>query len=755
MPSIQPETDNAPTALSWKRFSLVFGVLVLVFIAVFASFGGLLEPRERIAAAVVRITTSGLPAALYLLGAIGLGRLGAAFWHNAAEKLPLQAGFGLGIMLWISHLLGVMGVFAGPLGPWAALAPVAIGCLMLAAQAGGASRAAPKLAAPHPLWLAAAAPIALLLVAAGNPPGTLWASEARGYDVLSYHAQLPREWLAGGLWPLDHNVYSYLPSYVEAGFLHLLGMTFAAPAASGETAPGIIAGDGWRLLSFNYLHAGITILAAWLVGRAAARITATREDGNTTGRRRIAAAVAGLLVLATPWTLVVGSLAYNEMAVVALLAAAMIAAWERDLPAWYRGLLTGLLIGAACGAKPTAIFMAAPVAGLLLLGGLAPRQWVAAIGGGCIAGLAMIGPWLIRNGIASGNPVFPHATSLFDGGHWSPEQIERYLANHHFQGGLADRLRLMFVAESSDASNGGAEIFRHRGLMHPQWVIFFPVVLVAAALSIARSVGRKPALLVSGGLVVQIAAWLFLTHIQSRFLLPCIAPGAVLIGIAAASVRPPGVGVIAAVIIAAVQLMASVRGYAAQNNGSPNAMLAFGAGFITGLPLREEYAALPPAEQRERIDQLSVQAFLNLVAPPHLELLLVGGSPELYLVRDAEYARVWDTSPLATIIRESPDQPAQWTPALRAAGYDLILIDLADLTRLEESGFLDPALSVANIEAWMTRHALLIKSWPEAGIYLLAPVDPAARNEEDRNPQDQSSQNGNGEERPPRAEPNR
>jgi hypothetical protein len=46
--------------------------------------------------------------------------------------------------------------------------------------------------------LAAAPALAVLLLAACCPPGTLWRSEALGFDVLSYHLQLPREWLAGG-----------------------------------------------------------------------------------------------------------------------------------------------------------------------------------------------------------------------------------------------------------------------------------------------------------------------------------------------------------------------------------------------------------------------------------------------------------------------------------------------------------------------------------------------------------------------------
>ncbi|MEM9252773.1 MAG: hypothetical protein AAGB29_10530, partial [Planctomycetota bacterium] len=59
--------------------------------------------------------------------------------------------------------------------------------------------------------------LGLLAVGAACAPGSMWRVEAMGYDVLSYHLQLPREWLAAGrLSGLEHNVYSHLPSLVES-----------------------------------------------------------------------------------------------------------------------------------------------------------------------------------------------------------------------------------------------------------------------------------------------------------------------------------------------------------------------------------------------------------------------------------------------------------------------------------------------------------------------------------------------------------
>lgn len=66
---------------------------------------------------------------------------------------------------------------------------------------------------------------AMLVVAAACPPGTLWRVEALGYDTLSYHLQIPREWVtAGGMVELEHNVYSYLPGLMESAFAGLMVM---------------------------------------------------------------------------------------------------------------------------------------------------------------------------------------------------------------------------------------------------------------------------------------------------------------------------------------------------------------------------------------------------------------------------------------------------------------------------------------------------------------------------------------------------
>ena len=86
-------------------------------------------------------------------------------------------------------------------------------------------------------------------------------------------------------------------------------------------------------------------------------------------------AAAGALALVTPWTIVTGSLAYNEMAMVSLLAGAMLASWDPSLTTTRRGVVVGLLLGAAASVKPTAFVLGFPAVALMLATSVRPRQW--------------------------------------------------------------------------------------------------------------------------------------------------------------------------------------------------------------------------------------------------------------------------------------------------------------------------------------------------------------------------------------------
>lgn len=697
------EPPATPRRGFWPVLNVLVGVTALVF---FSAWGGPHDADTGVIVVAERLVFASGPAALYLLAAFGLGRVftrammprASAPSSLSTSRAPLQLGIGLAILLFLSHAFAAAGWFAGTRGSWLALGVVLAGALLAIDQfIRFTLRKSPRQPAALP-WLGplAAVAIAILLVAAANPPGWLWGTEFGGYDALSYHLQLPQEWLASGrLRPVPHNVYSFLPSFVEAAFMHVGAMTFA-PAATPTSAGGLLAGDGHRLIACQFLHAFIAVAAAWITGRAAAAFL----PGDHPHRHAVAV-IAAALVLATPWCVVTGSLGYNDMAVCALFAAGLLAAVDPALTPARRGAVVGLIAAAACGVKPTALFFVALPLGLFLLARMPWRAWPRSILAGTAVGVAVLGIWLWHNFTVTHNPVFPFAASLFPNtaggsGHWTAEQVARHAGAHRFDGGLLARLRTLISTD--------------RGVFHPQWFAFFPTLplVVPVAFTLRKRTNHTPSPLVSLlilTLLMQLVLWLFATHLQSRFLLPMIVPGAILIAVTLASLR---LGYALAGVVVLTQLVALAVTFTTERGGHPNALLATGIARHTGAALREAIQRGEPAW----LEHAWPDEYINAVLPPG-PVYCLGGATPLYLRAGTIYNTTWDQWPFAAA------PAADLNRHLRALGVSYALIDLSEIRRLNRSGWADPAATEAAVAAWMGGHTRLVRAWPEAGIFLV------------------------------------
>lgn len=625
------------------------------------------------AAVLIALISSALLSALYPLAALGFGCwLQRTLAPGLNHPWALRAGLGLAAMLTLTHLMGIAGLLTNR---YTALVPVVLGIAILNSRTFKAYTFLGT-ARVSWIWLAATPALGVLLVAACSPPGWLWASEFGGYDTLSYHLQLPREWLTiGRVWPLEHNVYSYLPSYMEAAFLHVA--LLVDPAAFQNST-----GDGASLAAAQFLHAWITLLAA-LITTSTARALLERTGAPHPGRF---APIAGALVLATPWSIVTGSMAYNEMAVVALFAAAISAALASEIPPLRRGLLVGLLIGAACGCKPTALLFCAPGAGLAMLWGRPKNQWIQLTLGACAAGLAMLAPWLLRNALAGGNPVFPQLSTLFGSAHWSPDQLARYAAGHSFEGSPTDALRLLALPEPAGP---------HRGLMHPQWALFAPIVAICLIASLCLKQVRAVGLLLALTLALQILAWATLTHVQSRFLVPVLVPGALAVALALSRVPVAHLGPTLGFLCVLAQSAATTAIFLTEKPafGGPNTATLFGPALFADAP------------QDADDSTLGAVAFINDRLPESSRVLVVGDARVLYIRRPFAYATTWDTSPLTDIMLAHPDDPAAWAPILDEQGFTHVFVDLAELDRLALAGWAEPMLDAGFVLRWLAEHA--------------------------------------------------
>lgn len=693
-----------------------------------------------LAALAQSLASSGLVAGLWMLGALGLGRWARPLWRAEADHQgdgapvrfggtlegawTIQLAAGVALMLCLAHGLGALGALGssapgsgtiGPrLGQIIAWAPVAVGLTLLVHQL-RAPVHRPETWSRLPAWALLGAPsLGVLVVAACAPPGTRWVSEANQFDTLSYHLQLPKEWLERGVVaPLDHAVYSFLPSFVESAFTQLGAMHGAVPGAP-------VSGGGAAVIGAQLLHALMTLATACVVARFAGH--ELRRAGVVGTAVAGGAALAGALVLVTPWSIVVGSCAYNEMAACLCLGGAAVAAGDPRAGARSRGILVGALLGAALGAKPTAAMMCAPGV-LLLLGARTPlRCWPALALWMFVAGTTVSVPWLVRNALHGGNPVFPSLASWFGPAHWSTLELERWALGHTPDRPLLDRLGLLGAA---------------RGLGHAQWSLTPWIGGGAALVALIRQRTRRAALLACAWAGLTIVAWLVVGHQQSRFLIPLVLPLGVLVGLAwgalAAWSGPRAhVGRIALAGLVLVTGAQSVGLFLADPRGHANLGLVAGVEALTGELTARSWGAMSDAERRVALESLPPMAATSLILGPRVArgerplVYLLGDSTPFYMTVPALWHTTWDRSPLGAALRASGGDLSAAAAALRARGVTHLLVNFSELDRLSRERWYDPDVNPAIAERLVREHARPIMEWGITGRWasVLAELDP-------------------------------
>ena len=281
--------------------------------------------------------------------------------------------------------------------------------------------------------------VAVMLLGAMLPP--------TDFDVKEYHLQGPKEFFQNGrVGFLPHNVYTSFPFLTE--MLSLLAMVLRDDWFRGALAGKVV------LMGF----APLTGLALYAAGR--------RFFSETVGW------LAALVFLTTPWTYRVSIIAYAEGGLTCFLfvstLAAMIAmremkaeSGERKADEWRWLLLTGLLAGSAMACKyPGVVQVVIPIGLLLVIAryrtcGCAIRMLKA--GGVFTVGvLITIGPWLVKNTVETGNPVYPLLWSVFGGTDWDAEMNAKWRAGHspdnHAPSDLAEKF--VDVIAKSDWQSG-------------------------------------------------------------------------------------------------------------------------------------------------------------------------------------------------------------------------------------------------------------------------------------------------------------
>ena len=648
------------------------------------------------------------------LAAAGFGWPLRRFLAPSTEHASIvQSGSGLAVLLLADLLLGCLGVLDRN-NAWI-LCAIGVGMLIcqIALHARASKRNISFIAPNPPLGIVLAAPVlGLLLVAATCPPGTLWSVEANGYDVLSYHLQLPNEWLANRqIIGLQHNVYSYLPNLVEAGYMQIGAMR-------GSMYAGIY--------TAQLFHASCAIFTA-----VAIFALIKSRTGKST-----AAAIAAATFLCLPWVTVTASMAYDEAVVLAFGATALLIAFERgqqlDAPAssgktapllpgpgrrFTGALLIGFLVGAATLAKlPAGPMLALPI-GLILLfalnkqheesalppplavGSTAPladrrlaslRRFVRSpavnhpvtlAAAAALAGALTLSPYLIRNFIWTHNPVFPFATEAFGQAHWSDYNVARWSAAHGAVGGSGERFEALakqwifntgYGATEGEKRAAPATGIEKRNIAHfgSEWgfPIFWASALVGAGLGLSSKSTRRITLASLGILAVGVGFWLATTHLQSRFLLPTVLPGCALLGIGIARLIELRGDKMRFAFTAGAVLFVTVL--TQQNFTNFFNQLPMLRDEKTGEPFRAPpwmaAGSLVPPELLNVIHEPGPgDDALNQLAPTAKVLVVADNTHLLFLRTPTIYNSAFDDNPLGMLIRGGrPPIPAQLPPAV-------------------------------------------------------------------------------------------
>ncbi len=655
-------------------------------------FGGTHDKAVRFAASLLILIESAPAVGIAWLGAAGLGwPLRRWLLPDPPSALLSQLALGMAALLLSWWLLA----WAGLLSPWTAWGLPVAGGIAAAIQLILATRESEPTASesrPRPPWelLLAAPAVGMLLAATTAPPGTLWRVEAYAYDVTSYHLQIPREWLAaGGMVPLRHNVYAFLPGLIESAYAHLGAMR---------------GGVGHAIYAAQLFHASLALFAAAAAGGAVAQLTSAR-----------AGALAAAVLLSVPWTLVTGSLAYNEMATLAFGAAAVMLLLDIRSETWRAAAAIGFLLGAATLAKPTAGPMLAVPVGLVLLTRLNHavrwrrppelRKAVPAAVVAALVGFATLTPWLARNHAWTGNPVFPFATATLGTGHWDEALAERWDRGHGLSWSDDDRLDALdrqWLRNTGYGAVGGSETPREtRNIARFDLERGAPILWIAVALAglltvrqlrLRRAVGAM--LLI---LAMQLTFWLVATHLQSRFLTPTILPAAVIIGLGYHRLLTGGerVARLSTLLLGAfVLLLASIslRTLAAQTRPIPTE-----TGWLKA-PLYAHVDTLD-AVGRHLLDDLPPGAHAYLVAD-NMGLL--------YIDTRITYHTAFDANPLGEILRSTGGDPAAVTAALRERGITHLWAHWSELDRLHNTYGFDKDVTEATLRelaaTWRTRY---------------------------------------------------
>lgn len=399
-----------------------------------------------------------LQLALALASVFGFWGLGRAARHRVLRALPddgLTAALDLGIGAWLVWTGMFAAGLSGQLQPSIAWAFLGAG---LVAGAAGVQSVRRRgffqfylSLAPYDVSLFAVRAGVVMLAVAGalTPPAA--------QDALVHHLALPKTYIiAGGLPELPFNYFSYFPAGMEMLYLQAL----------------LTGGAGMATL----LHCAFGVATASLIASEAGAL------GSTASARLLAAAA--FLTVPTVWMEMTWAYVDLTLAFFTTIAVLALLRFRRDGKLdWV--LASGVALGAALSVKFTALvlFGILPVLALFVLyerQRLQPVESIRVLGALLAPALVVSAPWLIRNIIHTGNPVFPLLVNIIPSRNagWDATRAQVLSSVLRRYGGVDKTLldylltpfKLSFLARYANAD-------RYDGIVGPFFLLSLPALV--------------------------------------------------------------------------------------------------------------------------------------------------------------------------------------------------------------------------------------------------------------------------------------
>ncbi len=454
------------------------------------------------------------------------------------------------------------------------------------------------------------------------------------YDELEYHlGSLADYQRAGHIIFLPHNFYSNLPQLTE--MLYLLATTLTSDIAA------------------KLLHWLFGLLGALAVFGVARRLW-SQAVGLT----------AAALFYCTPFVQDLGQTARIDLATAffATLAfgALVIGGEEEDRKLVW---LSALCAGAAVATKWPAI----PVVLLPLVGLLAFRRKFRLLPVFGLLAMGMIVPWLVKNWLLAGNPVYPLFYQWFPHPYWSASQAAMFSAKHYatFGWGTVGQFFLL-LWNYSFVETGAVPLL----LMTAPLILLIPRVEPTA---------KRTGWLVAGAC----AGWFCFTFRPWRFLFPAFGMAAVAGAFAMeklgreATVRYALRAAVAVVILGSLATLALNDLVDTENPERLPPQTDF-VQYALGQFTRDEFIARMGKGVLEPI------VWMNDNLPGVAKVLYVGEGRVYYAKHPALWSTAFDQHPLTAMSNEAKTSE-ELLAALRVKGITHVYVNFSELGRLEHS----------------------------------------------------------------------